>query len=161
MEPDQNNTKAPERAPLTAPEERGAKRPDPADSRGPSSSKFILWIILAVVGTLVLAGILYFFVVTTLLNDARNDAQYAAFRSSVAGAVSQLIISCEMGDVSPPADTSLVDWAENVSEQDCGMSGEGTFRIEARGVEPVDCTAVVTEEGATFSDPSGGACDGA
>ncbi len=133
----------------------------PQQSEAPHQERsrhIVLWVVIAILGFFGLAGVLYVAMTTILLSDARSDARQAAFRSVVAGEVGMLIIGCEMGDLSPPTDTALVDWDDTFVEQDCGSGGEGTFRIEAQGAGGVECRAIVSEQGATFSDSSGGTC---
>lgn len=101
-----------------------------------------LLVVIAIIG--ILAS-----VVLASLSGARQRAQIATFKSETAGAVAAFTLTCETADPAAPADTAQTAWGTMTA--DCGVSAPGTFSITATPVSGADCTATVTEAGATYA----------
>lgn len=89
-------------------------------------------------------------VVLASLNGARSKAKIAAFKSEVSAQLPAMISTCDTGNITAPTDTSSTNWAATLT-QSCGTSGAGTFSITADPVDGQNCTATVTEAGASYS----------
>ncbi|HLC95681.1 MAG TPA: prepilin-type N-terminal cleavage/methylation domain-containing protein [Patescibacteria group bacterium] len=92
-----------------------------------------LLIVIAIIG--ILASI-----VLVSLSNARTRATRAAFQAEVAGAVAGLILQCEAGAITLPADTANVNFIA-VDSSSCGITGSGIFSLSADNIKSFGATA--------------------
>ena len=105
-----------------------------------------LLVVIAIIG--ILAS-----VVLASLSGSREKAQLATFKQETAGSVGSIVLDCDSNaSPTPPADTTQTDWAASFTSTSCGPTGSGTFSITATPQNTnIDCTATVTENGATYA----------
>jgi prepilin-type N-terminal cleavage/methylation domain-containing protein len=89
-------------------------------------------------------------VVLVSLNSARSKAKIAAFKSEVSGQLPAFISTCDTGDLTAPTDTDSTDWNASITNS-CGTTGAQTFSITAVPADNQNCTATITQSGASFA----------
>jgi type IV pilus assembly protein PilA len=108
-----------------------------------------LLVVIAIIG--ILAS-----VVLASLSGARARAQLATFKSETAGAVGAFTLACEESaaalTAAIPTGSVQTNWDAAFTNVSCGVTGGGTFSIQARPVNTaLTCVATVTDGGATYA----------
>jgi len=93
-------------------------------------------------------------VVLVSLNSARSKAKIAAYKAEVSGQLPAFVSTCDTGNITIPGNTNATEWA-NLT-QDCGSTGAQTFSVTATPADGQNCSAAVTEAGATFTGNAAG-----
>ncbi len=96
-------------------------------------------------------------VVLVSLNSARAKAKLAAFKAEASGAVPGFISICDEGPITAPTSGGNTTWTESgavLATQSCGETGAGTFSTTAEAASDENCTATITQSGATFGGTS-------
>lgn len=74
----------------------------------------------------------------------------ARFKSETSSSMTSLVAMCDEKEITLPKDTDRIDFV-NIENQNCGPLEKGTFIVIAKWkMENKDCTATITETGASF-----------
>ncbi len=95
--------------------------------------------------------VLVSYIILLSSNVQKPRSHFAAnFMAQAAGSVSGLVSMCGEKDITLPDDFDRIDFV-NIKDQSCGPLGKGTFTVIAKWkLENKDCTATITETGASF-----------
>ena len=93
-------------------------------------------------------------VVLVSLNSARSKAKIAAYKAEVSGQLPAFVSTCDTDSITIPTNTNATGWSSLT--QNCGSTGAQTFSVTAVPADGQNCSATVTEAGASFTGNAAG-----